>query len=157
MKKFAFPLQKVADWSRQMLSSEEAGLQRLLADIRDLDRVSESLERREHEERDQVQNLEVPLGRDLQSLAGYLGLIRNEKTRLRPVRARLESRMVEQRRRVLSCHRRVRLFDELEHRRRDEWVRQVSKQEEALAAELYLSSKNFPANEVHTSSRKRDK
>jgi hypothetical protein len=150
MKKFAFPLQKAADWYRQTLSSEKAALGRIVGEIRDLDHLSESLDRRQREEQDQVQQTGVCLGRDLQSLAGYVGLIRNEMARLRPVRQRLESRAVEQRRRVLSCHRRVRLFEELEHRRREEWLREASKEEESLAAEMYLSSVNHPSNESYS-------
>jgi hypothetical protein len=139
MKKFVFPLRRAADWYRQTLSVEEAALQRMVGEIRNLERMAESLAEREREERRQVQDRELVLGRDLESLAAYVGLIREELARLQPARARLQSRMVEQRQRVLACHRRVRLIEELQQRRRGEWARESQKEEEAVASELYLA------------------
>lgn len=148
MKKFVFPLRRAADWYRQMLQVEEAALQRMAGEVRNIDRMSESLAEREREERRQVQDRELVLGRDLDNLAAYVGLIRDEMARLQPVRARQQSRMIEQRQRVLACHRRVRLIEELEQRRRSEWSHEAQKEEEALASELYLAMFQARENSV---------
>src|SRR5207245_4139609 len=116
--RFVFPLQKALDWYRQILAVEKEELQRTLIELRELDRLSESLERRRHEEQEHVQGASVLFGCDLVMLSDYAALIREELARVRNARIRKEARLIEQRQRVASSHRRVRLFESLEHRRR---------------------------------------
>jgi hypothetical protein len=145
--RFVFPLQKVLDWYRQILTVEKEQLQRILGEIRELDRLASSLERRRHEELEQIQGASLLLGRDLIMLSDYAALIRDELCRIRNVRIRKEARLIEQRQRVASSYRRVRSIERLEHRRREEWIRACSIEENSVASELFLSAMLRQASE----------
>jgi hypothetical protein len=56
------------------------------------------------------------------------------------MRVRAQAGMVEQRRHVASGHRRVRLLEQLEARRRTDWLRETSIEEDAQASELFLAA-----------------
>jgi len=139
-KRFAFPLQKALDWYRQSLTVEKASLQRIINEIRTLDRLKDSLERRERSEHEQLHASGSLLGKDLRGLASYSALIRADMARLAAERMRQEAALVEQRRRVGLQHRRVRVLEELEQRRKAEWAHGVSVEEDSLASDLFLAS-----------------
>jgi hypothetical protein len=139
-KRFTFPLQKALDWYRQSLAAEQATLQRIISEVQGLDRLKESLERRQHSEHEQLHRTDHILGKDLRGLANYSALIRADLARLAVERNRKETSLVEQRRRVGLHHRRVRVLEELEQRRKAEWVHAASVEEDSLASELFLSS-----------------
>jgi hypothetical protein len=139
-KRFAFPLQKALDWYRQSLAVEKASLQRIINEIRTLDRLKDSLERRERAEHEQLHATGFLLGKDLRGLASYSALIRADLARLAAERMRQEGALVEQRRRVGLQHRRVRVLEELEQRRKAEWAHGVSVEEDSLASDLFLAS-----------------
>ena len=138
-KRFAFPLQKALDWYRQSLAVEKASLQRIISEIHTLDRLKESLERRQRTEYEQLHAGGAIVGKDLRGMANYSALIRTDLARLAAERMRQEAALVEQRRKVGIQHRRVRVLEELELRRKAEWVRSVSVEEDALASELFLA------------------
>jgi hypothetical protein len=139
-KRFTFPLQKALDWYRQSLATEKASLQRIVSEIQALERVRESLERRQHSEHEQLHRANHISGKDLRGLANYSSLIRADLARLAAERTRKEASLLEQRRRVDVHHRRVRVLEELEQRRKVEWVRGASVEEDSLASEMFLAS-----------------
>ncbi len=139
-KRFTFPLQKALDWYRQGLAAEQATLQRIISEVHGLDRLKESLERRQHSEHEQLHRADHILGKDLRGLANYSALIRADLARLAAERSRKEASLVEQRRRVGVHHRRVRVLEELEQRRKMEWVHGVSVEEDSAASEVFLAS-----------------
>jgi hypothetical protein len=139
-KRFTFPLQKALDWYRQSLAAERVSLQRIISEIQALDRVKESLERRRHSEHEQLHLTNQLSGKDLRGLANYSNLIRADLARLAAERSRKEASLVEQRRRVSVHHRRVRVLEELEQRRKAEWTRGVNVEEDALASDMFLAS-----------------
>jgi len=139
-KRFTFPLQKALDWYRQSLATEQASLQRIISEIHGLDRLKESLLRRQHSEHEQLHRADQISGKDLRGLANYSALIRADLGRLAAERSRKEASLVEQRRRVNVHHRRVRVLEELEQRRKAEWTHGVSVEEDALASEMFLAS-----------------
>ena len=139
-KRFAFPLQKALDWYRQSLAAEQASLERIIGEVHGLDRLKESLERRQHSEHEELQRANLILGKDLRGLANYSALIRADLARLAAEKSRKEASLVEQRRRVGVHHRRVRVLEELEQRRKADWVRGVSVEEDSLASDVFLAS-----------------
>jgi hypothetical protein len=139
-KRFAFPLQKALDWYRQSLAVEQASLERIIGEVHGLDRLKESLERRQHSEHEELQRANLILGKDLRGLANYSALIRADLARLAAEKSRKEASLVEQRRRVGVHHRRVRVLEELEQRRKADWVRGVSVEEDSLASDVFLAS-----------------
>lgn len=139
-KRFTFPLQKALDWYRQSLAVEQASLQRIINEIRVLERLKESLERRRHSEHEQLHTSDFISGSDLRGLADYAAVIRGDLMRLAAERMRKEASLVEQRRRVGLHHRRVRVLEELEQRRKAEWVHGVNLEQDSLASDLFLAS-----------------
>jgi hypothetical protein len=139
-KRFTFPLQKALDWYRQNLAVEQASLQRIISEIHVLDRLKDSLERRRYSEHEQLQKADSILGKDLRGLANYSAVIRGDLMRLAAERMRKEASLVEQRRRVGLQHRRVRVLEELEQRRKAEWAHGVSVEEDSLTSDLFLAS-----------------
>jgi hypothetical protein len=139
-KRFTFPLHKALDWYRQSLAAEQATLQRIIGEIHVLDRLKDSLELRQHSEHELLHSSDSLLGKDLRGLANYSALIRTDLMRLAAERMRKEASLVEQRRRVGVHHRRVRVLQELEQRRKTEWAHEVSLEEESLASDMFLAS-----------------
>jgi hypothetical protein len=139
-KKFEFRLQKALDWYRQSLSAEKGKLQRIIAEIHELDRTLESVERRRLQEQARFQGGGEFLGRDFAGLTAYLGSIRDEILRIKATRVRAQTRMTEQRRQVASGHRRVRLLEQLEARRRSDWILETAVEEDAQASDLFLAA-----------------
>lgn len=139
-KRFTFPLQKALDWYRQSLSSEQASLQRIINEIHTLDVLKESLERRRYSEHEQLHRAGRIVGKDLRGLANYSALIRADLARLAAERARKEASLAEQRRRVVAQNRRVRVLEELEQRRKSDWLHGVRAEEETLAADVFLAA-----------------
>jgi hypothetical protein len=139
-KRFTFPLQKALDWYRQSLTVEQAALHKIINDIRTLERLKDSLERRQRTEREQLHMGGQILGTDLRGLASYTALIRGDLARLAAERMRQETRLVEQRRKVGLQHRRVKVLEQLEERRKTEWAHGVSVEEDSLASDLYLAA-----------------
>lgn len=138
-KKFTFPLQKALDWYRQSLAVEQASLQRIINEIRNLDRLKEALERRQRSEHEQLHASGFMSGKDLRGLASYSALIRGDMARLAAERMRQEANLTEQRRKVGLQHRRVRVLEELEQKRKAEWVHSVGVEEDSLASDLFLA------------------
>ena len=120
-KRFAFPLQKALDWYRQSLAVEQASLERIIGEVHGLDRLKESLERRQHSEHEELQRANLILGKDLRGLANYSALIRADLARLAAEKSRKEASLVEQRRKA-------------------DWVRGVSVEEDSLASDVFLAS-----------------
>jgi hypothetical protein len=139
-KRFTFPLQRALDWYRQSLAAEKASLERIMGEVRGLDRLKESLERRQHSEHEELQRADTILGKDLRGLANYSALIRADLARLAAEKSRKEASLAEQRRRVGVHHRRVRVLEELEQRRKTEWVRGASVEEDSLASDVFLAA-----------------
>ncbi len=139
-KRFEFRLQRALAFYRQSLAAEKAALQRTVAEIYELERMMEALERRKLQEQAGIQQGAAFLGRDLAGLTIFLASVRDEIGRLKNKRAHVHAKLVEQRRSVAASHRRVRLLEELESRRKSDWQREVSVEEDSQASELFLAA-----------------
>lgn len=139
MKKFEFPLARVASWYQQELSLEQLALQNLQTQLLELDQQVQAIHLRKAAEQERMLGAATLNGYELQSLAGYTTHLLAEIDRLRPLRARLTKRIEEQKARVVVRHRKVRLMENLEQKRREEWRQALGKEEDALASELHLA------------------
>jgi hypothetical protein len=139
-KRFTFPLQKALDWYRQRLAAEQAALQNIVNEIDVLHNLEQALERRQRGEHQLLQGANQIFGKDLRGLANYSAVIRADLNRVKAEKKRKESALAEQRRSVTMHHRRVRLLEELEERRKTQWSQQASAEQDALASELFLAS-----------------
>src|SRR5262245_25132268 len=78
-------------------------------------------------------------GHELQTLARFVQYLGLEREKLQPARNHLRKKVEEQRQRVIACDRKIKMIKNLEQRRRSEWLMELSKEEEALASDLFLA------------------
>ncbi|MEO8099761.1 MAG: hypothetical protein ABI811_18835 [Acidobacteriota bacterium] len=148
MKKFEFPLSRVTKWSIQKLSVEQLALLRLLQELADLDQRLLELREKATESQMKLQTLPVVTGYELQTLVRFMHSLVQERDRLQPSRKTLFAKIERQRQQVVAGHRSVRLLENLEVRRRSEWTLELSKEEDALASDLFLAKLARESREV---------
>lgn len=147
MKRFEFPLARVAHWYEQALRSDEAALRSTLEGIGTLDRQVQAVQQRKAVEQTRMQSSQILTGVELQVLALYTKQAERESARLLATRARLEVLAAEQRTKLVASRRRARLMENLQSRKREEWQRDVDREENAIASELYLTKFTRESNE----------
>ena len=139
MKRFEFQLARVRDYRCQQLEVEEVKLQSLLTERKALE--SEKL-RLENEVADARRSLMVTGSAESQELVfldSYLRHLAAEKKRHAIKVADWQARALKQREAVVDARRRVLLMEKLEVRQFEEWKTALNREQENLAAELYLA------------------
>jgi flagellar export protein FliJ len=139
VKKFDFPLARVAKWSEQQLTLEQVRLARLVQDLFDVDQRLRSLRQQASDSQSQLQGQATLSGGELVTLARFVKKLMEERGQLQKVRASVAERVEAQRQRVVAGHRKVKLFENLYRRRREEWTLALSQEEDALASDLHLA------------------
>jgi len=137
--KFEFPLIRVVKWYDQKLSIEKMALLRLLKELLDLEQHLSDLRRQATESRMTLQDASVVTGHELQALGRFVQQLDQQRDQLQPARAHLLARVEQQRQRVVAHHQRIKLIENLEARRKSEWFVELSKEEDALASDLFLA------------------
>jgi flagellar export protein FliJ len=139
VKKFEFPLQQAAKWYHQKLAAEQLTLQRWLVDLTSIEQRLRELQGQVTESHAGMQNAASVTGHELQTLARFVQHLGLERERLQPTRSHLLKKVEEQRQRVVAFDRKIKMIENLERRRRSEWLMELSKEEEALASDLFLA------------------
>lgn len=140
MKKFEFPMARVAKWSQQKLSSEKLALLGLIQERAELDQRLSHLQQVVTEGFGELQREVSVTGRELCMMAEYLRELGRVKESLWVVRLDLQKKIEGQRQRVVAEHKRVRVFDHLEGKFHSEWLRELSREENSIASDLFLAS-----------------
>jgi flagellar export protein FliJ len=138
MKKFHFPLDRILDWRRTQVRMEQIKLERMLAELRQLELQAASvLGERETAQRAVVQS-SSSLGSELQAFSSYrtasgkrsAALERDRSASLERIRAQRE---------VLSLKERdVRLLEKLREDRLHQWHLEQDREIDQQAAESHL-------------------
>ncbi len=139
MKAFHFNLDRVRDWRARQLELEESALRRMLAERAALEARAEGLERERGEARQAVAGSGSATGQDLAALDAFLRHAALEKRRLAEARAACLQRITVQQGQVLAARRRVEVIERLRERRRAEWQAASDREQENLAADLFLA------------------
>jgi len=139
MKRFDFPLERVRRWRSEQVSIEELKLQQLRAQ-------RDALAAGKQQVRDELAQVERDLfGRsslepiDLESLDSYRFFVRGRVRDFEQRERQCEAKINEQRAKVLETRRRFKLLDGLKQNAFAEWRAAADKEQEDLAAELYLA------------------
>ncbi len=139
MKKFLFPLERVHAWRRLEYDRECAVLASLEADLK-------AGVQREQAIRDERVQCEQSLARSIHFEAHEVGTLANWQAQVSRSLAAMamkqqqtQARVAQQRAKVSVAERQVKLLERLRERRHSAWLVEVSKEEEALAAESYLA------------------
>ena len=139
MKRFHFELRRVLDWRRQQLELEQIKLEPMVAELHLRDSRIGQCEAERRELRRPVACSASAEAQDLASAERYWLYLGGQSKRLAAELAACQERIVQQRARILEARRRLRLLERLEQRRREEWQAGADREQEALAAELFLA------------------
>ncbi|MBL8228745.1 MAG: hypothetical protein JNL98_09725 [Bryobacterales bacterium] len=139
MKGFHFRLQRVLAWYQTKAKIEELQLQKLHAERDQLLKEIAAIGRSWNLARAGTVGSTEIRGTDLRSLAAYQIHMKNEITRLQSLLLGCSNRIAAQLQNVTAARRQVEMIDRLRLRRKSEWTREQSKEEEALATENFLA------------------
>jgi len=139
MKKFQFPLARVRDWRATVARIEEAKLEQLYAELRVIESHEAALNNERLKSENWVARAESRTGFELAALDEFRRFAVAEHTRLEQRRADCARRILEQIQVVARKRRDVRLLENLEHKRRVNWRRELEREIESLAGESYLA------------------
>lgn len=139
MKRFEFRLAKVRDYRRQQLEVEEAKLEVLLAERKQLDAESARLEREASGTRQSLMVTGSAEAQELIAADRYLRYLAAEAKRQAARMAEWQERAHKQEAAMVAARRRVRLLEKLEAKELRLWTAETDREQENLSAELYLA------------------
>lgn len=139
MKRFHFPLDRVRRWRAEQASLEELKLQQLRAELDRLAAAKRGLEAESARSACAVlgQRSIDPL--ELTSLESYRTHLKRRILDLENLERQCQAKIAEQRQRVMEARRQFELLDRLHQSAWQEWQGQANKEQEQLAAELFLA------------------
>jgi len=139
MTRFHFPLAKVRDFRQRQLEMEEAKLEALHAERQALAAESAHLERETELTRLSLMVTGVVEAQELVASDRYLRQLSAGKKRLAARLCDWKARADKQQQAIVEARRRVRLLENREERKLREWQVGADREQENLAAELYLA------------------
>jgi flagellar export protein FliJ len=140
MKRFQFPLEQVRRWRAEQAHLEELKLRQARAHLVSLADAKRRIEADRVRGREEVLARQPVEARDLQSLDAYALHVRNKIRDLENQEVQCQSRVAEQRQRVIEARRQQELLERLKQKALEEWRAASDREQEALAAEIYLGN-----------------
>jgi flagellar FliJ protein len=138
MKRFRFRLESVLKWRQLQVGLEQERLQERFSELRALERRAAALEAGKLEaEQSVLAAKEVEAGA-LAALDAHRRWVAAERERLAQAAQDCQRRIDEQRAKLLTAERNLRLLEKLKQRRLAEWTAAVEKEYQTLAEEAYL-------------------
>jgi hypothetical protein len=139
MKRFDFSLERVRRWRREQASLEELKLQQFRAEMASLQAAQQQIlaDRVESEQHVLTQAYVDPL--QLESLDSYRQYTAGKVRHLESRKQQWEAKIADQLNRVIEARRKFELLERLRQAALDEWQAAVDKEQEDLAAELFLA------------------
>jgi flagellar export protein FliJ len=138
MKKFSFPLETARRWRERQAEIEEVRLQALFAEKQSMEDRVAALQAELEAEHRRIEDTSFDAG-ELARLDEFRVWVMRDKQRLRSSLADCEKRIAAQRAVLVETRRRFQLVDRLKDKALLEWGRAGAKEQEDLAAELYLA------------------
>ncbi|HLK17610.1 MAG TPA: hypothetical protein VKT81_01605 [Bryobacteraceae bacterium] len=139
MKRFQFPLDRVRRWRLEQLNVEELKLQKVRADRELLAEAKRQVREGLAQSRGDVLAQPAFTGSELENLDSYAIHVRERVRYIEKLEQEAEAKVVEQRTRVLEARRQFELLDGLRAKALVQWRAAGDREQETLAAELYLS------------------
>ena len=144
MKRFEFALDRVRRWRHEQAGMEEL---KLLELHRELDRLTlqrKSLEAESHESEQALRSAASISAEDLRHIDGFKQYVRAQSQKLELLQRQCQTRIGQQRQRLTEALRQAELLDRLKAQAFADWRSAHQKEEEALAAELFLAKRKRP-------------
>jgi hypothetical protein len=139
MKRFHFPLERVRRWRLEQLNVKELKLQKVRGDRQLLAEAKQQTRDGLAKSRNDVLSQPSVLGLELENLDAYGIHVREMVRGFEKLEQEAEAKVVEQRNRVLEARRQFELLDGLRVKALAKWRAEGDREQETLAAELFLS------------------
>jgi hypothetical protein len=139
MKRFNFPLETVRRWRLERAHIEEVRLRQILAEKQRFAATKEQIQIEMAQSARQVLGQPAMRALELESLDSFCLHVRAQVRKIEKQERECESRIVEQRNKVLEARRQFELLERLRQKALTEWRAAGNKQQEDLAAELFLA------------------
>jgi hypothetical protein len=139
MKKFAFPLARVLDWRRIEVRVAEAGLERLRAELREIEAHIEGVRSQQSGSRHAVLDAGRSTGAELAALDSFQKFGTRECARLEDSAASCRGRIAKQVGEVARRRRDARLLEKLEQRKLAAWTAGFELETQQQAEEAHLA------------------
>ena len=149
MTTFSFRLERVLEWRKAQLELAQAALSRIAGECARWDAALAKLANARAQADALVQSPGPVNGAELGALSRYQAYVEQQRKIATDRRRDCQTRLEQQRTRVLEARREHRLLEKLREVRRAEWESAVNREFEALAAETYLAQWEPPRR--HTS------
>jgi hypothetical protein len=141
MKRFEFGLERVRRWRHEQVDLEELKLRQLHSELNALISTRKSLETEAQAAQQAVRaGARVSAG-DLHHLDVFKDYVRAESQKLEAQERLCETRIAPQRQRVIEALRQAELLDQLKAQKLADWRSVYQKEEEGMAAELFLAKR----------------
>ena len=139
MKRFRFPLERVRRWRAGQATLEELKLEQLRKQQAKLREEKQGIEtERARSEQEVLGQPSMDAG-ELQSLDAYRLHARSKVREIENRERQAETQVAEQRQCVIQARRNAELLERLKQKTLDEWSAASDREQEGLAAELYLA------------------
>ena len=141
MKKLQFSLESARRWQEKQFEIEEARLQQLNAGLHQVRSLQKSLQESVLEEGRRASNARTLAAPELALIAQVRDYAGRETRRLANQESVWEKRLAEQRQRLAAARKKLELLNRLRERAQVEWRNAFAKEQEYLAAELFLAKR----------------
>lgn len=139
MKRFDFPLERVRRWRLEQLNLEELKMQQVLAERRALSRAKQQIRAELDRVRREVLARPMMESHELKSLDSFRQHVHARMHYFESRERQSEARIVAQRQRVIEARCQFELLDRLRQKALAEWRAAADKEQETLAAEMFLA------------------
>lgn len=141
MKRFDFPLEKVRRWRHEQAEVEEVRLQKLFAELRAIEAERQLMEAERTTAEAAVRALPDFAPQDFVNLETFRHYVKDRLRQIDQKRVHQQTKVDQQRKILLEAQRQFELLDTLRQKALVEWKAAESKEQEELAAELYLAKR----------------
>ena len=139
MKKFQFPLETVRKLRHHQWELESMKLGAIRQEMAQLDEMGEQLRAWGDLEENEVMRKSILKPRELNSLDGFRAYLTKQEARLEGLRAATAQRLAAQSQRLQEARRAAELLDKLKERAHQRWEKEINKQWDAFAEEVFIS------------------
>jgi flagellar biosynthesis chaperone FliJ len=139
MKRFEFPLETVRRWRLERVGIEELKLRQILAEKHKLAAMKAQIQSEMAQSAQQVLGQSSMQRLELESLDSFRLYVRGRVRALEHQERQCEAKVVEQRNQVLEARRQFELLERLRQKAMTEWRAAGNKEQEEMAAELFLA------------------
>ena len=145
MKRFHFPLERVLRWRGEQADLQAMKLERLFAELNSIERQREELIA-ERSQAERILTFEQPISaEELYRLDSFRQYVQARCMSLDQLEREQAGKIAQQRQCLMEATRQYELLDRLRKKNLLQWTAANDKQQEALAAELFLGRRRGPS------------